>query len=321
MSSVGGRPPEPSTRVVALGGGHGLARALDALRRLELEPTAIVTTADDGGSSGRLRRDLDIIAPGDLRMALLALARNTELADLLAHRFRSGELEGHALGNLALVAMAERADGDFVAALDAAAALLDCAGRVLPSTTVPVQLRARIDGREVDGQVRVMNSQGHVERVWVDPPDASACAASLEVLAQADVAILGPGSLYTSVIATLALSDIRTALLRDGLQVVYIANVTTQPGETTDLDAGAHVDALIEHVPGLVLDAVVLHDGPVGSGPGRSLGTQLEHPAVRQVVRADVLARDRDGEPGWGHDPERLSQALGAALDLLTSVR
>jgi uncharacterized cofD-like protein len=306
---------------VALGGGHGLAKALESLRRLDVEPTAIVTTADDGGSSGRLRRDLDIIAPGDLRMALLALARNADLAALLGHRFGSGELEGHALGNLVLVALAERAEDSFVAALEVAGELLDCVGRVLPTTTVPVQLRARVDGREVDGQVRVMTTRGRIERVWVEPDDAPACEESLHAIEEADVAVLGPGSLFTSVVASVALPEIAAALSRKDLRVIYIANITTQPGETTALDAGAHVDALLGHVPGLVLDAVLLHDGPVGDGPGAPLGTDLEHPGVRRVLRGDLLARDAQGRPAWGHDPARLSALLGDALGVPARVR
>jgi uncharacterized cofD-like protein len=303
-------------KVVAVGGGHGLARGLAALRLLDVEPTAVVTVADDGGSSGRLRRDLGIIAPGDLRMALLALARNERLAAAVEHRFYRGELEGHALGNLLLVALAERAGGDFVAALDEAAALLDCAGRVLPSTEVPVKLRARIGDGEIDGQVEVARATGKIERVWLEPSDAAGCKEAVAAIAAADVAVLGPGSLFTSVVATLAGPDVG-AVLRDGVaRVVYVANVTTQPGETTGLDAQAHVEALLEHVPGLRIDAVVLHDGPAGFGGGKPLGTALRHDAVGEVLRADVLARGPQGEPSYGHDPHRLAEALGSLLGL-----
>jgi uncharacterized cofD-like protein len=311
--STGGERP----RVVAVGGGHGLAKALGALRLLDLTPTAVVTVADDGGSSGRLRRDLGIIAPGDLRMALLTLARNRALADVLAHRFVRGELEGHALGNLALVALAERAEGDFVAALDAAAALLDCAGRVLPSTRTPVQLKARVLGEEVDGQVRVAHATGPIECVWLEPGAPAACPEAVAAITDADLVLLGPGSLFTSVVATLLVPGIGDAVISTPAPVVAILNLSTQPGETTGFDASAHVDALLAHLPDLALDAVLLHDGPDDAGEGEAIPPTLEHPAVGRLLRADLLARDPDGGPGWGHDPARLAAALGPLIDAL----
>jgi uncharacterized cofD-like protein len=297
-------------RVVAIGGGHGLAKALTALRQLEVEPTAVVTVADDGGSSGRLRRDLGIIAPGDLRMALLALARDERLADALRHRFVRGELEGHALGNLLLVALAERAGGDFVDALDAAAAMLDCAGRVLPATTVPVQLKAAVAGEELHGQVQVAEATGRIDRIWLEPTDPPACAAAVRSIEQADLVLLGPGSLFTSVAATLLVPDVGAAVAASAAPVVAVLNITTQPGETSGLSCAAHVDALLEHLPGADLDIALVHDGPRGIGDGEPLGTDLEHPRVGRVVRADVLSRDARGMPGWGHDPRRLADAL-----------
>lgn len=305
----------PARRVVAIGGGHGLARALAALRRLGLDPTAVVTVADDGGSSGRLRRDLDIIAPGDLRMALLALARNRPLASVLAHRFTRGQLEGHALGNLLLVALAEQAGGDFVAALDAAARLLDCAGRVLPSTADPVQLKAQVSGEQVEGQARVATARGRIERVWLEPPDPPVSTEAAAAVRSADVVILGPGSLFTSVIASLLVPGLAEALSTARGRVVYVVNILTQPGETSGFDAQAHVDALLTHIDGLRLDAAVLHDGPAGEGDGDPVGADLESPRVGQVLRADVAARGPDGRAVGGHDPERLADALAPLVD------
>jgi uncharacterized cofD-like protein len=299
--------------VVAIGGGHGLARALSALRLLGEKPTAVVTVADDGGSSGRLRRDLGIIALGDLRQALVALARNRDLAALFAHRFRRGELDGHAVGNLALLALAEQAGGDFVAALDAAARILDCEGRALPATTTPVSLRAHVDGRPVEGQVRVARSGGRIDRVWLDPEDAGACGEAVDVLGRSSTVVLGPGSLYTSVIATLAVPGLARALAGSGARVVYVANMTAQRGETSGLSAREHVEALVEHVRGLVLDTVILHDGPVHPA-SEPIHPTLEHPAVRRVIRADLAARTADGGIGWGHDPRRLAEVLERVL-------
>ncbi len=312
--------------VVAVGGGHGLARVLAALGLLGVEPVAVVTVADDGGSSGRLRRDLGIIAPGDLRQALVTLARNQPLADLFGHRFSRGELAGHALGNLALVALAERsADSpgpdaarryDFVAAVDAAGALLDCAGRVLPATTEPVELHAEVaDGRQVDGQARVTQADGRVTRVWLEPDDPPAADAAVEALRLARTVVLGPGSLFTSVIAPLLVPGVRKALVDTRARTIYIANLTTQPGETSGFSAHDHVAALLDHVPELRLDSVVLHAGPVPAGTTPVRGP-LDNAAGAEVVTADLVSRAGAGTPAPGHDPSRLGRALAPLLGL-----
>lgn len=308
-------------RVVAIGGGHGLARCLQALRLLEVEPTAVVTAADDGGSSGRLRRDLQIIAPGDMRMALLTIARNRSLAVALGHRFARGQLEGHALGNLLLVALAEQAGGDFLTALDTAAELLDCAGRVLPSTASVVELKARVGGRRVEGQVRVATARGPIERVWLEPGDPPVTPDAAKAVSSADLVVLGPGSLFTSVIANLLVPGLAQSLRETAARVVYVGNVRTQPGETTGLDAQGHVGALLAHAPGLRLDAVVLHTDPAGTrggsteeGAGEPLGEDLDVPRACQVLRADVVVREGDGRPGQSHDPQRLARVLAPLL-------
>jgi uncharacterized cofD-like protein len=300
--------------VVAVGGGHGLSRALSALRMLGLSPTAVVTVADDGGSSGRLRRDLGVIALGDLRMALLSLAGNDALAGVLGHRFERGELEGHALGNLLLLALTERHGGDVVPALTDAAALLACAGRVLPATAASVQLKASVAGRQVDGQVRVATAPGRIERIWLEPEEARACAEAVAAIADAEVVLLGPGSLFTSVLAALVVPGLGRALVDTSARVVYLANVLTQPGETTGLSAAAHLQALLDHVPGLRIDAVVLHDGPVPEGAGEPLGSDVGQALAAEVHRADVAARDEQGRVVAAHDPARLAAALRPVL-------
>jgi uncharacterized cofD-like protein len=300
--------------VVGVGGGHGLSRALAALRLLDVSPTAIVTVADDGGSSGRLREQHGVIALGDMRRALFTLARDAELATLVNHRFQQGELEGHALGNLILLGLLELCDGDVVTALDRAARLLDCAGRVLPCTVEPVQLRARIGGRDVAGQVRVATAAEPVERVWLAPAQPEACAEAVTALCESDLVVLGPGSLFTSIIAALLVPGIADALAESSATIVVVANLLTQPGETGEFDAKAHLDALIAHVPGIRLDAVVLHDGPQPLGPGRPLGTPVEHPAIGRIIAADLAARRDDGTVVGLHDPPRLAQALRPLL-------
>ncbi|HVM20726.1 MAG TPA: uridine diphosphate-N-acetylglucosamine-binding protein YvcK [Egibacteraceae bacterium] len=300
-------------KAVGIGGGHGLSRALTAFRLLDLQPTAVVTVADDGGSSGRLRQEHGVVALGDLRMALSTLADGTELAEVFQHRFDVGDLKGHALGNLVLLALLEQCDGDIVTALDRAGRLLGCQGRVLPSTHEPVQLHGCIGGREVGGQVRVATATDRVERVWLEPAQPPACPQAVEAIAEADLIVLGPGSLFTSVLAALLVPGIGEAVVAAEATVVLACNLLTQPGETSELSAADHVEALFAHVPGLMLDAVLLHDGPACAGAGTPLGTDLDHPAVRQVVCADLALR-QDGAVTGMHDPQRLADALNGLL-------
>jgi uncharacterized cofD-like protein len=302
------------TKVVAIGGGHGLAQVLLALRRLDVSPTAVVTVADDGGSSGRLRRQLGIIALGDLRMALLALSRERSLADLLAHRFERGDLAGHALGNLLLLALTERADGDVLGALRRAEALLRCDGSVLPSTTVPVQLSARIAGRRVKGQAKVTSSHSRVEDLWLEPRDPPACAEAVQAVLAADVVVLGPGSLFTSVIANLLVPELRRAVCDSGAELVHIANVQAQPGETAGLSLSDHVERLVDAVSGRALDTVIVHDGPPPSPGGDALRAETHLPGAQRIITADLLSRERDGRVGRAHDPDRLAATLSVVL-------
>lgn len=299
--------------VVGIGGGHGLSRVLAALRGLGHRPTAVVTVADDGGSSGRLRHEHGVVALGDMRVALSTLAEHGDLADLVNHRFSGGDLDGHALGNLMLLALLDLCDGDLVAAVDRAAALLRCHGRVLPAATHPLQLRGWIGGREVGGQVSVATADEPVERVWVEP-EVPACDDAVVAIKDAEVVVLGPGSLFTSVLAALVVPGVGEAVTASAARVVYVANLLTQPGETSELDAAGHVDALVRHVPGLELAAVVLHDGPTPHGAGRPIGTAVSHPAVERVVTADLALRSPAGTVTGMHDPDRLGRALQPLL-------
>ena len=305
-------------RIVAIGGGHGLSRVLGACRRLGVAPTAVVTVADDGGSSGRLRRDLGIIALGDLRMALLALAQAEPLAEVLAHRFDRGHLEGHALGNLLLVALAEGTHGDVVAALRRAEALLDCAGSVLPSTLEPVHIAARVAGARLSGQATITRTRSRLESIWLEPHDPSACADAVAAVEAADAVVLGPGSLYTSVIVNLLVPDLRRAVCAtDGL-LVHVANVHATPGETANMSLGDHVDQLHAALGRRCVDVVIMHDGPCPDGPGTPLLPVAELAGVGEIVTADLLARDDRGNLGAAHDPDRLAVALARALGSAT---
>lgn len=295
-------------RAVAIGGGHGLHRTLQALAGIAHDVTAVVTVADDGGSSGRLRRDLGVLPPGDMRMALAALCHDPKVVDLLQYRFRSGELAGHSLGNLLLVALADLAGGDAAAATAAAAELFGIDGRVLPCTPVPVTLHAESEDGRIDGQ-RVVTRTPRVRRVWLEPQDLPATPAACEDIAAADLVVLGPGSLYTSLLPNLLVPGIAEAVVRCPAPVVYVANLREQPGETEGMDLADHLAALHEHVPDLAVDVVLVHDGPEPKGPGRRL--QPDPAAVPRHGRlrgADLL----DGEDG--HDPTLLGDALLAIL-------
>ena len=262
-------------RVVAIGGGHGLATTLEAARRWTSEITAVVTVADDGGSSGRLRRDLGIIAPGDLRRCLQALAPVGLLTAAVGHRFEVGELEGHPPGNVLLAGLLEQAD-DPVDAIDALADAMSVVGRVLPSCIEPVDLVADTAGGVVTGQVAVGATSGIVELRWSPARPVSPVAAVEAVLA-ADLIVLGPGSLYTSVLAAVV-PDIRDAIAAASAKVLYVANLSTQKAETEGYRLSHHLGALLRH--GLAPSAVLVDDGAAAEDAMSGV----------EIVRASVLA-------------------------------
>jgi uncharacterized cofD-like protein len=290
--------PSDRWRVVAVGGGHGTAVTLRAARRYAGDVTAIVSVADDGGSSGRLREQLDVVALGDLRKCLVALADDRSvLARAFEHRFgETGELAGHALGNLVLAGLVD-ATGDLVAGVDAAAALLHATGRVLPATTEKVTLKAEADLGEVEGQVAVA-ATGRIRRVSLVPGGSSPPAEATEALLAADQVVIGPGSLYTSILAAVGVPGVADTLGRCRAQKVYVCNLYPQIPETEGYDVAAHVAALREH--GVEVD-VVLWDSRAGLSAGH-----LDRPAVDRALA---------GPNGLVHDPARLALALA---DLLT---
>jgi uncharacterized cofD-like protein len=278
--------------VVALGGGHGLAATLRAVCRYAGDITAIVSVADDGGSSGRLRDALGIPAPGDLRRCLVALGEPDSLwGRAFEYRFDAGELKGHPLGNLLIAGLAG-ATGDFTTALAEAGRLVGARGAVLPATVQPVVLNAEVDGEMVVGQVRVKYAPGRIVRVGLEPPDAASPEAAPAAIARADQVIIGPGSLYTSILAVTIVPALREALAARSGGRVYVSNLRPQIPETAGLDVAAHVEALRAH--GVEVD-VVVHD-PNAMPAGR-LGVPVVETAV---ARSDGLA----------HDPVRLAAVL-----------
>ena len=285
---------------VAVGGGHGLARTLAALPEVVEEVAAVVTVADDGGSSGRLRRDLGVLPPGDLRMAVAAMARQRRLAQLLQYRFPRGELGGHSLGNLVLVALQDLVGGDLQVALDELCRVLEVPGRVLPCTTTPVVLHGSTGDVQVRGQAAVASTPG-LRRVWLEPRAPEVAAAVPPAIAAAELVVLGPGSLFTSLLPNLLVPGVAEALAATAAPVVLVANLREQPGETQGLGLRDHVEILRAHVPGLRIDVAVVHDGPSPTGGGAALDGHGLVGVVDEVVTTDLL----DGADG--HDPQALA--------------
>ena len=291
-------------RVVALGGGRGLAVTLTALRLLGVEPTAVVTVADDGGSSGRLRRDLGLLPPGDLRKAMLALADPAaEVRELFAYRFERGDLAGHNLGNLALAALTDL-KGGFLEAIQAAAGWLGVHGQVLPATLVPVRLCGRVDGRQIEGQVAIATATGRVESVWLEPRDPAAVPAAVRAVGEADLVLLGPGSTFTSVVPNLLVPELAAALTATSERLVYVCNLEAQPGETSGFAPESHLAAILDHCPGLRVATVLCQRPRDAAAAARELAAFAALGAA--VVHAEVAADDHPGR----HDAGRLATAL-----------
>ena len=308
-------------RVVAIGGGTGLAALLAGLKHFVHAPrsgaqpgdavyfadlAALVTVTDDGGSSGRLRDELQMLPPGDIRNCLLALSSDESLlSSLFQYRFKGdGDLGGHNFGNIFLAALTS-VTGDFYAAVRAASHVLAIEGRIFPSTTQSVSLLAELDdGSLVRGETRISGSTRPIRRISLDPPDCPPLEDSLAALREADLILLGPGSLYTSLIPNLLVPGVAEAISRSKAVVVYLCNVMTQPGETTGYGLTEHVEALLKHCPGLRLSFILANGSPVPEATltrYRSEGAEQVAipPAGEKMLPCPVLVEDLlgSGEP------------------------
>lgn len=312
--------------VVALGGGHGLHASLTALRHLvdDLvvdDLTAVVTVADNGGSSGRLRGEFGVLPPGDLRMALAALCGDDEWGDtwakVLQHRFAGeGEMRGHVIGNLLIVGLWELL-GDHVQALDWVGRLLGATGRVLPMALTPLDIAAEVRGldprdrdalRTVRGQVEVATTDGVITSVRLEPKDPEACPEAVAAIRDADWVVLGPGSWFTSVIPHLLVPTLREALAQTDARVVVVLNLDEQAGETGGFGPEDHLAVLAEHAPELKVHTVLADRGRVGADL-----PELEHivAAYGAHLVVDDVAAD-DGSPR--HDARKLGDAYARIL-------
>jgi uncharacterized cofD-like protein len=311
-----------SKRVVALGGGHGLYASLSALRRVTRDLTAVVTVADDGGSSGRLRREFGVLPPGDLRMALAALcgddAWGTTWSRVIQHRFTGDEdLGGHAVGNVLIVGLWELL-GDSVQGLDWVARLLGCRGRVLPMSSVPLDLEAEVEGADpaspdaisvVRGQVACATTPGRVRSMSLVPADPPACPEAVQAVGEADWVVLGPGSWFTSVLPHLLVPDLAQALLRTTARRIVVLNLAPQPGETEGFSPARHLEVLASHAPELAVD-VVLADTAAVAGTT----AELEKAAGLLGGRLE-LADLAMGDGSARHDPRRLAGAFAQIFE------
>jgi uncharacterized cofD-like protein len=304
-------------RIVALGGGHGLYATLSAARRLTPHVTAVVTVADDGGSSGRLRSELDIVPPGDLRMALAALASDSPhgrlWATIIQHRFGgNGALAGHPIGNLLLAGLNEVL-ADPVAALDEVGRILGVKGRVLPMCPIALQIEADVAGLESDprmsrpirGQVAVATTPGKVRRVRLLPGDPPATRQAVDAIMAADLVVLGPGSWFTSVIPHVLVPGLAAALKSTPARRALVLNLAAEPGETAGFSAERHVHVLAQHAPGLTVDDIIVDAGRVPAERERDQLRRAASLLEATVVFADVC---RPGTPL--HDPAKLAAAL-----------
>ncbi len=314
-------------RVVAIGGGTGLPSVLRGMKAYTGNLTAIVTVADDGGSSGRLRRELGVLPPGDLRSNIAALADDEDLmTHLFQYRFADGGLEGHSLGNLLLTALADIAGG-----MDKAVALtervLAVEGRVLPATlqdNVTLTAEVRVPGesvsRRVVGESRIAEIGGRIEHVFLTPDRVRAFPEAVRAILGADLIVIGPGSLYTSLLPTLLVNGITEAVRASGAPCVYVCNVATQPGETDGYTVVDHVEAIEKHLGRGVFDAVLSNNRYPSKNAGEHTHYVLpagEAEAANpryQWHAADLVDRDRP----WRHDPDKLARALLSIYESMT---
>ncbi len=321
--------PRLPRRVVALGGGTGLPAVLRGLRTVvgngdATALTAVVTMSDDGGSSGRLRQSMGLPPPGDVRNCLVALAAEEQLlAGLFQHRYDTcGELGGHSLGNLILAALAEQT-GSFLKAVEVSSRVLRTVGRILPATQEGVRLEARLeDGSSLEGETAINACRDGIARIMLRPADARPAPGVLESIAEADLVVLGPGSLFTSLIPNIVVDGVAGALARTRGQVVVVGNLVSAPGEAAGLDLVDQLELIEAHAGHRFVDAVVVNDAPVDAdvlARYRAEGASPLYWPDREYHDVSVIQRHllADG-PKLRHDPRATAAALIAAWTALT---
>jgi uncharacterized cofD-like protein len=311
---------ERGPKVVAIGGGQGLSRLLLGLKEYTANLTAIVTVADSGGSSGRLRQEFNIVAPGDIRNCLVALADAPALmGELFQYRFAEGDgLKGHNFGNLFLTAMVQITKGDFKKAVEESSKVLAIRGKVIPSTVHNVHLVAEyMDGSQTQGEAKIPQSNAVIKRLSLIPQDAMPTQDALTAIAQADIIVMGPGSLYTSILPNLIIKGMTEAIAASVAYKIYVCNVMTQPGETDGFTASDHLRVLLEHTDPKLVDACLVNDAVVSNEealdryrnenayPVAADGERIKAMGIK-VVATDLLSV----ADYVRHDSKKLTQAL-----------
>jgi uncharacterized cofD-like protein len=278
---------EPDLRIVCIGGGTGLSALLHGLKRYPVDITAVVTVSDDGGSSGRLRREFDVLPPGDIRNCMVALSEDEALLSrLFQYRFHTGRgLKGHSFGNLFLTALTHII-GNFSDAVRASAEVLKIAGRIYPSTERDVTLEAVLaNGAIVSGETRISRSRQRIETIRLRPRRCRPHPATLAAIAQADLITFGPGSLFTSVIPNLLVEGIPQAIRRSPAVKAYLVNLMWQPGETTNFTASDHVQAIQKHAGGKLLDYALVNTRPIRAALRQRYARQEAQPVENDLDR------------------------------------
>lgn len=308
-------------KIVAIGGGTGLSTLLRGLKHYSANITAIVTVADDGGSSGRLRREIGVLPPGDIRNCVAALADEEKLlTELFQYRFQAGDgLSGHSFGNLFLTAMAE-ITGDLEQAIAASSKVLAVRGKVLPATLSDVRLWAELaDGRRIEGESHITEAEGQICRIGCLPAAPPALPAALQAIEEAELIVIGPGSLYTSVIPNLLVPEICEAIARVQVPRIYVCNIMTQPGETAGYTVADHVRAIDRACGRRLFDAILAQRQPPSPQSLKRYAQENCHPVFLdredvaqlgcRIVLANVMAEDE--ETGYvRHDSQRLARVL-----------
>jgi len=305
-------------RVVALGGGTGLSALLAGIKNFTSNITAIVTVTDTGGSSGRLRDEMDILPPGDIRNCLVSLAEAGPLIrDLFQYRFDVGQgLKGHSFGNLFITALS-KVTGDFEKAIAESSKVLNIRGRVLPSTLEKIQLVAEFeDGTFLEGETNITDANKPLRNIRLTPEDCKACEDAVHAIASADLILLGPGSLYTSVLPNLLIDEIKRAVVHSDAYKIYISNVMTQPGETIRYSVYDHLDVLIKHTDPRIVDACVVNTQQVPKELKQKYKEQGSDPVVLDlenikekgyvVIEGEILKLDGQVR----HDSDLLAKII-----------
>lgn len=305
-------------KIVVIGGGTGLSVLLKGLKRFTSELTAIVTVSDDGGSSGRLRAELGVLPPGDIRNCLVALAETETMMDkVFQHRFEYGDsIQGHNLGNLLLVAMTE-ITGDFVSAIEEVSKVLAVRGRVLPATLEHVLLGARMkDGKFITGETAIRNYGQEIEKIFLIPEECMPVPASINAIIEADAVILGPGSLYTSIIPNILVKGVQEALAVSPATKIYISNIMTEQGETDNFSANDHLQVIMNYMQKPLLDYIIINNGRIDDEILKRYKEEAAIPVTgdyQQIINMGINVIEDDllshSDLAW-HDPDKLANTI-----------